>query len=215
MATPVLTLLYQPFNAIIDALVLDASVKEEHLAEVEVTDHPVEQGAAVSDHARPKPEELTIEGLVSNTPLNFIQARRSVTSEGFTWTTSAQTNAIRGNPGNAEAAYVTLRAMRDAPRLLTIITALRSYDNMVMTSLKIPRDKDTGDVLKFTAKFKQVRIVTNAVTVVATKVKKAKPQQKLGGKTTSTPANTIGGPKYQSLVTQATQTSGSPFLQAR
>lgn len=209
------TLLFQPFNAIIDTLVLDASVKEEHVGEVEVTDHPVEQGAAVSDHARPKPEELTIEGVVSNTPLNFIQARRSVTSEGFTWTTSAQINAVRGTPGNAEAAYVTLRAMRDVPKLLTIITALRSYDNMVMTSLKIPRDKETGDVLKFEAKFKQVRIVTNAVTVVATKVNKAKPQVKKGGQTTSTSTNPIGGPKYQSLVTQATQTSGSPFLQSR
>jgi hypothetical protein len=199
------TLLFQPFNAIIDTLVLDASVKEDHDAEVEVTDHPVEQGAAVSDHARPKPEELTIEGMVSNTPLNFIQARRSVTSEGFTWTTSAQTNAIRGNPGNAEAAYVTLRAMRDTPKMLTIITALRSYDNMVMTSLKIPRDKETGDVLKFTAKFKQVRIVTNAVTVVATKVNKAKPQQKLGGKATSTPTNPLGGPNYIALRNQASQ----------
>lgn len=208
------TLLFQPFQAIIDTLVLDASVREEHVSEVEVTDHPVEQGAAVSDHARPKPEELTIEGVVSNTPLNHLQTRRAVTSEGFSWTTSAAVNSVRGVPGNAESAYVTLRAMRDTPRLVTIITALRSYDNMVMTSLKVPRDGAIGDVLKFEAKFKQVRIVTNAVTVVATKVPKAKPQQKLGSKATTSPTagTPVGGPIYQNVVTQVTGTSGSPFL---
>ncbi len=201
------TLLYQPFNAIIDNLVLDASVKEEHTADVEVTDHPVEQGSAISDHARPKPEELTIEGVVTNTPLSHLQTRRAVTSEGFSWTTSAAVNAVRGTPGNAEAAYVTLRAMRDTPRLVTIITALRSYDNMVMTSLKVPREGSIGDVCKFEAKFKQVRIVTNAVTVVATKVPKAKPQVAKGSQPTTQPTNPLGGPKYTALRNQASQQS--------
>jgi hypothetical protein len=214
MATPVLTLLYQPFSAIIDALVLDASIKEEHIAEVEVTDHPVEQGAAVTDHARPKPEEVTIEGVVSNTPLNHFQTLRAESRDGYTWQTSAAVNSVRGMPGAAESAYQQLRDLRDKPRLVTIVTALRTYDSMVMTSLKVPRDSQIGDVLRFEAKFKQVRVVTNAVTVVATKVNKTKPQQKLGSKPTTTVAAStpIGGPNYRNLVTQATGTSGSPFL---
>lgn len=207
------TLLFQPFNAIIDTLVLDASVKEEHVCEVEVTDHPVEQGSAISDHARSKPEEITIEGVISNTPLSHLQTRRAVTSEGFAWTTSAAASAVRGVPGNAEAAEVTLRNLRG--KLVTVVTALRTYDNMALVSLKIPRDQTTGDILKFEAKFKQIRIVTNAVTVVATKVAKAKPQVKKGSQPTTTPGNPVGGPKYQALVTNATQTSGSPFLTTR
>jgi len=186
MATPVLTLLYQPFNAIIDALVLDASVREEHLAEVEVTDHPVEQGAAVSDHARPKPEEITIEGVVSNTPLNHFQTLRAESRDGYTWQTSAAVNSVRGMPGAAESAYQQLRDLRDKPRLITVVTALRTYDDMVMTSLKVPRDGQTGDVFKFEAKFKHVRVVTVGVTVVAVKtsVNKAKPPKNTGSKTT-------------------------------
>jgi hypothetical protein len=197
MATPQLSLLYQPFNAIIDSLVLDASVKEEHISEVDVTDHPVEQGAAVSDHARPKPEELTIEGVVSNTPLSNLQTSRATTFEGVSFTSNAASQSVRGMPGNAESAYAQLRALRDKPILITVVTALRTYDNLIMTSLKVPRDKDTGDVLKFEAKFKQVRIVTNAVTVVATKKSKAKPAQNNGAQSgfNTTPVSPKGAPK--------------------
>lgn len=184
-ATSQLTLLYQPFSAIIDTLVLDASIKEEHISENDVTENPVEQGSATTDHIRQKPEELTIEGVVSNTPLSHLQVQRAVMASGASWVTSAAVNYVRGQAGNAEAAYVTLRALRDGKNLITVVTALRTYDNMAILSLKVPRDKDTGDILKFEMKLKQVRIVTNAVTVVATKVPKAKPPQKLGSQATS------------------------------
>jgi hypothetical protein len=207
------TLLFQPFNAIVDQLVLDASVKEEHVCEVEVTDHPVEQGSAISDHARSKPEEITIEGVVSNTPLNHLQTRRAVTSEGYTWDTTASNNAVRGVPGNAEAAEIALRDLRG--KLVTIVTALRTYDNMTLVSLKIPRDQTTGDILRFEAKFRQIRIVTNATTVVATKVAKAKPQVKKGSQPTTTPTNAIGGPNYTALRNQVSQQSTCPLRMTR
>jgi len=205
MATSPISLLYQPFQAIIDSIVLDASLKEEHTGEVEVTDHPVEQGAAVTDHARPKPEELTIEGVVSNTPLNALQTSRAVTYEGVPFTTSAASNAVRGKPGNAESAYTQLLDLKEGKRLLTIVTALRTYENMLMTSLKVPRDAQTGDVLKFEAKFKSIRIVTNAVTVVATQKPKAKKPVAKGSQPTSTPAASkiTYGPKFESAVSQA------------
>ncbi len=180
MATSPVTLLFQPFNAIIDTLVLDAAVKEEHTSENDVTENPVERGSATTDHIRPKPEELTIEGVVSNTPLNSFQTNRAVTYEGVTFTSNATTNIARGMPGNAEAAYAKLLDLRNKGNLITVVTALRTYDNMAVLSVKVPRDKDTGDILKFEIKLKQVRIVTNAVTVVATKKPAAKPPQKLG-----------------------------------
>ena len=193
MATAQLALLYQPFNAIIDQLVLDASIKEEHSAEVDVTDHAVEQGSSITDHARPKPEEVTIEGVVSNTPLNRFQTLRAESFDGVAWQTSAAVNAVRGMPGAAESAYRALRDLRDTPKLVTIVTALRTYDNMLLTSLKVPRDAQTGDCLRFEAKFKQVRIVTNGVTVVATKVTKAVPKKTVGTTPTITPPQPIAG----------------------
>jgi len=49
-------------------LTLDASVREVHTGSSTVTDHPVERGSNVADHIRPDPDQLTIEGVISNTP---------------------------------------------------------------------------------------------------------------------------------------------------
>lgn len=47
----------------------DVVSNETHDAVMQITSHPVEEGANVSDHARPEPIRLTVEGYVSNTPL--------------------------------------------------------------------------------------------------------------------------------------------------
>src|SRR5262245_31080718 len=46
----------------------DAVLSEVHEDVVTITDHPVELGVNVSDHARPEPERLTLEGVVSSIP---------------------------------------------------------------------------------------------------------------------------------------------------
>lgn len=40
-----------------------------------VTDHPVENGATISDHIQPLPDEVTVVGLVSESPLSWQSAR--------------------------------------------------------------------------------------------------------------------------------------------
>src|SRR4051794_30438938 len=47
----------------------DAVTSEKHDEPVEVTEHAVESGAAVSDHARPGPDTVTLECVVTNTPI--------------------------------------------------------------------------------------------------------------------------------------------------
>lgn len=181
------TLLYQPFTASIAGLNLDASVKEEHGAELDVTEFPVEQGVAITDHARPKPRELTIEGVVSNTPINTTQTRSATTTAGTIVQTTNQTVDVRGQPGYAEGAYQILLDLYTNPQLVTVVTQLETYTDMVMVSLKVPRDAQVGDVLKFTAKFRNVRLVTNSTTMVATKQPKAQKKASKGSVAT-TPA---------------------------
>src|SRR5687767_4349391 len=54
----------QTFN-----IALDATTNETHEAPSTITDHAVEQGASISDHIRPEADRLTIEGVISNTPI--------------------------------------------------------------------------------------------------------------------------------------------------
>lgn len=149
----------------IDSIELGCSISETHTSKVEVTEHPVEEGFAVTDHARPMPDEVSIEGLVTDTPLSRAQQRRTVEAFGITFESASEAEHIRGQPGYAAQAYAKLLDLHDHPRLITIVTELRRYENMLMTSLAVPRNKDVGDSLRFTASFKTVRIVSNKLTV--------------------------------------------------
>jgi hypothetical protein len=46
----------------------DATTSEDPQDSLTITDHPVEQGANIVDHARDEPERITIEGYITNTP---------------------------------------------------------------------------------------------------------------------------------------------------
>jgi hypothetical protein len=50
-------------------LTFDAVLREVHTLNQEVTEHPVEQGAALVDHIRPLPLEIALEGVISNSPV--------------------------------------------------------------------------------------------------------------------------------------------------
>src|SRR4029077_3803718 len=129
-------------------LTLDAVEKEMHHSAVEVTDSPVEQGVNISDHARPKPDEVTIEGWVTNHPL------------------PPPGSAASFIPGLAENAYADLIDLHDNPRLITVVTSLRTYDDVIMVDLAVPRDAKTGESLHFTAQFKQIRSIQNQTVLV-------------------------------------------------
>jgi hypothetical protein len=48
---------------------IDVSISEQHGSSAEVTRHPIEDGADVTDHVRILPDTISIEGLVTNQPL--------------------------------------------------------------------------------------------------------------------------------------------------
>lgn len=148
----------------IDTVELDVSITESHSSEVTITDHPVERGANISDHSRPEPDKLTIEGLITNTPFNRTQRRRIVNAFGQNFDSNTLRDQNQGVPGYAEAAIAKLRALRKRGDLITVVTHIITYTNMVMTSLNIPRDRSTGDAVRFTASFKQVIVVENKTT---------------------------------------------------
>jgi hypothetical protein len=50
-------------------LELDADLQEAHDLGSDITEHPVEEGADVTDHVRPRLRRVTIEGYVTDTPM--------------------------------------------------------------------------------------------------------------------------------------------------
>lgn len=182
-----ITLLFRKTKASIGSVEVDASITETHTGTAEVTDHPVEQGAAVSDHVRVQPATLTLEGFVSNTPLPLSSdplTRRN--SLGVEFDSRSSMDLSR-----AGQAYTDLERLKNAGELFTVVTMLRSYDNMLMTSLVVPRDATTGDGLRFSATFKQVRLATSRTVQATTSEDKTQGKKRLDKKNpTPTPEPT-------------------------
>jgi len=105
-----------------------------------VTDYPVEQGAAATDHVQPQPEEVRITVGVTDTPL-----------------TGAAT------PGASAQAYDTLDQLRRNPQLVQVITSRRSLADVVLTQISAPYNDRSGRAILIDLSFKQV-IVTQTTT---------------------------------------------------
>lgn len=133
-----------------DSITLDASISERHSSRLELTRHAIEEGDDPTDHARKLPDVLTLEGLFSNTPVSKAESE-------------ARGNTAPGASGYAQEQEAKLRKVQSDRRAVTITTELRAYKNMVLTSLDIPRDAKTGDAVRFSATFEEIRFVKSEI----------------------------------------------------
>ncbi len=149
----------------IDGYLIDAAVSEDHGAEAEITDFPVERGPDVSDCIRAKPRTVTIEGIVSNTPFGRMVAERAKST-----TLPAQ---------DALALFDRIRAQS---KLVTVETSLRVYEDMGLESVSFTVDKSTGDALAFSATFCEVILVSNKRVSIRVAVPRGAGKRDLGNK---------------------------------
>lgn len=140
---------------------------EEHRDELIITEHPVEQGATITDHAFKMPAMLTMRigwstSMPANNPnslgnltgVSALSALPLPTFAGF-WSTSsdAAINSI----------YQTLQMLQVTRTLLTIATARRLYQNMLLQGLTLENDEKTEHALLVTCVLKEVILVSTQV----------------------------------------------------
>lgn len=156
----------------IGTLELDAAISTTHTGAAEASEHAVEEGGNITDHVRAKPEEVKIEGVVSNTPVGKDR-------EGEISSTRA-TGAFEG-----------LRALRKSGEPVTLITELATYKDMVLVDLSVPRTSKNVEALFFTATFRAMRKVGSRVVVV--ELPRANKKQNLGNKPKTTASAAVEG----------------------
>jgi hypothetical protein len=126
---------------------VDVSLSEEHTYESEVTEFPVEKGSDVTDNIRRKPIVVSMEGLVSNSPINpdIIAARNAIDE-------------------SVDEALAHLEKVFESGEPVTIRTSLKTWESMALQNLVIPRGPNGTESLRFTARFVQVDVRTNTRT---------------------------------------------------
>lgn len=132
------------------ALELDATTLEAPEYSATPTRSEVESGANITDHVMLSPESLTIEGMVTNTPIGIKQL---LTGQQF------------GNP--AQDAFIFLKKLYDDRLPFDFIGGLKVYSSMVITGFSPSRTSATGQALRFRMTMTQIRIVESEVVELA------------------------------------------------
>ena len=161
-------------SALVEIVVLDATLSHNIRRSANVAEFPIESGSQISDHIQEEAIEVTVEGFVSNNPVSLL-------SLGV----FPQQDATR-----SKSAYDALVQTFDKKELVQIQSELEVFDNMAMRSLEVPRDRTNFNALQFTAEFRQIVKIGTQVVELKTDVEElATPSQDLG-KQTPAAANT-------------------------
>ena len=103
--------------------------EESSIDELEITEHPVQNGAAITDHAYKKPAEVSVKFMYGVAD------------------------------GDLSTIYSELLEFQKARELFSVTTGKRSYTNMLLKSLGVTTDKNTENVLSISAEFKEIFVV--------------------------------------------------------
>jgi hypothetical protein len=176
-------------------LTLDATVKETHELSAQVTDHPVESGSNLTDHIRTLPARISLQGIISNTPIvvpvDGADSARGiqVLVEGAQPTILVpfggrvplglprQQASVLGFDRQFDRVLVArqqLELINQRGILVSIVTTFKTYYSMAFESISFDRDKDTGNAVSVQLSAKEVLIgqVTSAsVPAIATSKK--------------------------------------------
>lgn len=149
------------------ALELDAASLLGFESTAEVTEHPVETGAAIADHIRPLNGTFSVEGVVTNHPIILPATQMN----GVTLAPGTVTlpDGSRATVQRWSAAFDRVRACDEVLRGLveggvrvTLTTALRTVDSLAVARYRAERNGETGESIKVTLELRKVRLATTA-----------------------------------------------------
>lgn len=162
-------LVFERQKTTVGDLVIDASLKEDIIITSNVTEHPVENGTAISDHIFKQPIKLQIEGYITDSPnivlgvINLPLVKNSAQSliDNFK-------NLLPFNTGDtpSQQAYSVIMQMWKERALITIVTQLEVFDNMVIENVNFTKDAQSVHRLVFSMQCKQVAFVDTATSTI-------------------------------------------------
>lgn len=187
MSAPVLTLLeWTDSTGATGALEIDATKSRGFETAAEVTEHPVENGTPIADHIRPVNETVSIEGVISNSPIllpstqmgGVTQVTSSVTLPGGDGSAKVTVTRFTGPFDRRKTCDAILAALVNSGTPVRLTTSLRTIENLGITRYKVDETSETGNALPVVLEFKGLRIATTARAAVPAVRRLQAPQQR-------------------------------------
>ncbi|MFP0547877.1 phage baseplate protein [Acinetobacter baumannii] len=132
-------------------LFADVTIEEKHKDEVQITEHPTEVGAAITDHAFKETPEVSMK-------VGWSESAGKL--NGFVG------DSILSGTVSLIAVYEALQQLQNNAILLIVSTGKRLYTNMLIKSLSCTTDMTTENVLMIDITFKNVILVKTSETTV-------------------------------------------------
>lgn len=127
----------------INGYFFDAFLSIDHNLQLEMTEHPVQTGASITDHTYLKPNELTMEIGMSDVMASIVDGQFS-----------------DGGATRSINAFQILKELWQQRLPLQVVTRLGIYDNMIIQSIAIPDDYTRLNGLRATVKLKELLVAT-------------------------------------------------------
>jgi hypothetical protein len=121
----------------IGGFVANATLEEDHHDEIEISDHPVEQGGNITDNAYKRPASVTITVGYTNSSL-----------------------AAFGNPFYVQQVYAAFRDLQESLEPFEISTGKRIYDDMLIKRLSTKTDEKTANSMILIVECREIQIVS-------------------------------------------------------
>lgn len=159
----IITAIFNPARSI-GSIAIQCSLEESHYDELQITDHPVEMGAMISDHAFKRPAEVVIRAGWSNSGLQAVITDLTHAQALFQPFSPAGAFALSTTPFNyADQVYQQLLTLQASRQKFQIITGKRVYQDMLIRSLAVTTDEKTNNALLCTAVCRQIIIANTSV----------------------------------------------------
>lgn len=181
----------------IGGIQVDTTLEEFYEDAVEVTEHPVQRGAQITDHSFKRPMELVLTcGWSDSSSSGFLGGIGSALLSGVSPTLSGIVGIAGGisnlfNPGAGTSGsfsggamvasdyvagiYSQLLQMQEARQPVSVVSGLRSYDNMLIPALRVRRDEKTKYTLMVHCFLKEVILVDTQQSTVPPQANQANP----------------------------------------
>lgn len=127
-------------------IVIKVFNQETHSRTNTITRYPVEEGSDITDHIQDLPPVLNISCLIE----------------------------AEEDGSNIFEKFKELEDLASSKEVISVVSGLKVYNDMVITNLSIPRTSKNGGSLTFSASLEQIRIVSSqAVTIPSTQISDA------------------------------------------
>ncbi|HDT6007143.1 phage baseplate protein [Klebsiella michiganensis] len=151
----ILSTLFQQQTRKIGLIVPSVVISEKHSDTLEITEHPVEVGAAISDHAYRRPSEVVMQvGFAGGgSLLDLLDTTSFGLSAGL----------------SPREVYQNLLDLQNSRVPFDVVTGKRLYSNMLIRAMEVTTERSTENVLSAVLTLREVIITSTATSQVAAK----------------------------------------------